>query len=137
MKFSERLKALLAKLDNAQISWAEALKTAEELAKDIDAEDKAHEGTSMSAACYGIYRILEAFIAEDQTADGKLEALATDVTALYEDDFSAPMLWQDKPELMKGLRQHVRKMVHTFGLSDWKNIPERVEEYAVKHMAKY
>jgi len=137
MKFSERLKVLLQKLDNSQLSWAEVLKSAEELAKDIDAESKAHEGTSMSAACHGIYRILETFVADDHSADGKLEALATEVTALYQDDTTAPTLWQDKPELMKGLRQQVRKLVHAFGLSDWKNIPDRVEEHAVKHMAKY
>jgi len=137
MKFSERLKVLLQKLDNSQLSWAQALKTAEELAKDIDAEDKAHEGTNMSAACHGVYRILEAFLSDDQSAGDALEALAINVTALYEDDASAPILWQDKPELMKGLRQQVRKLVHAFGLNDWKDIPDRVEEHAVKHMAKY
>lgn len=136
MKFSERLKALLLKLDNSQISWAEALKTAEEIAKDIDAEDKAHEGTDMSAACHGIYRILETFLSDSQTASDALKALAADITALYKDDATAPARWQDKPELMKGLRQQVRKLAHGFGLTNLKDIPDRVENYTVKHMAK-
>ena len=45
-KFSERLRELLEKLDGAQLSWADKLKMAEELAKDLEAEAKAHEGTA-------------------------------------------------------------------------------------------
>ncbi|WP_417430954.1 type I restriction endonuclease subunit R [Kiloniella sp.] len=135
-KFSDRLLALLEKLDGSQISWGDKLKMAEELAKDIDAESSAHENTGMSENTYGIYKILEALKSDDQIEVYSLENLASEVTGLYEDEGTAPTLWQDKPELRKGLRQQVRKKAHGFGLTDWKQVPERVEEFAVKHMSK-
>ena len=47
-KFSDRLRELLKKLDSAQLSSADKLRMLEELAKDLDAEAKAHEGTGLS-----------------------------------------------------------------------------------------
>lgn len=136
-KFSDRLRELLQKLDGSQLSWADKMKMAEELAKDIDAESNAHEGTDLSKNAHGIYRILETFL-PDGHADGQsVLDLAGHVTGLYENDGSAPILWQDKSELKKGLRQQVRKQAHSFGLENWKEIPDKVEEFAVKHMSKY
>lgn len=133
-KFSERLKALLKKMDDAQISWAEKLKAAEELAKDIQAEETAHEGTGLSQTAFGILAVLNAF--EPQGGDTQLEALATAIEALYADDESAPPLWQEKGELRKGLRQKVRQLSHGLGFSDVIALSEQVEEFALKHLAK-
>jgi hypothetical protein len=64
-KFSDRLRELLEKLDGDQMSQADKLKMAEELAKDLDAEAKAHEGSGLSEGAYGILQVLRAFDAGD------------------------------------------------------------------------
>lgn len=130
-KFSDRLRELLEKLDEAQLSWADKLKIAEELAKDLKSEDDAHKGTGLSAGAYGILKVLYAF-----GADGGAEDLAIRIENLYTDDATAPPGWQDKPELRKGLRQKVRGMAHEFKLTDLKAIPEQVEDFALKHFVK-
>jgi type I restriction enzyme R subunit len=130
-KFSERLRELLEKLDGAQLSWADKLKMAEELAKDLDAEAKVHEGTGLSAGAYGILQVLKAF-----GADGGAEHLAIRIEGLYTDDATAPPRWQEKDGLRRTLRQQVRGMAHEFGLKDLKAIPEHVEEFALKHFPK-
>lgn len=68
-KFSERLRELLEKLDNAQLSWADKLKLAEDLAHDLEAEAKAHEGTGLSAGAYGLLQVLRSFDAGDGAAE--------------------------------------------------------------------
>jgi type I restriction enzyme R subunit len=130
-KFSERLRELLEKLDNAQFSWAEKLKMAEGLAKDLDAEAKAHEGTGLSPGAYGILQVLRSF--DDR--DGA-EALAIRIADLYSDDRTAPPGWHEKDGLRKSLRQQVRAMAHGFGLGSLKEISEQVEEFAIKHFAR-
>jgi type I restriction enzyme R subunit len=130
-KFSERLRELLEKLDGAQLSWADKLKIAEELAKDLDAEAKAHEGTGLSAGAYGILQVLKAF-----GADGEAEDLAIRIEGLYTNDATAPPRWQEKDGLRRTLRQQVRGMAHEYGLKDLKAVPEHVEEFALKHFAK-
>lgn len=130
-KFSDRLKELLDKLDGAQLSWADKLKMAEELAKDLEAEAKAHEGTGLSAGSYGILQVLRAF-----GADAGAENLAIRIEGLYTDDATAPPRWQEKDGLRKTLRQQVRGMVYEFGMKDLKAVPEQVEEFALKHFVK-
>jgi type I restriction enzyme, R subunit len=130
-KFSDRLRELLEKLDGAQLTWADKLKIAEELAKDLDSEAKAHEGTGLSAGAYGILQVLKAF-----GADGGAEALATRIEGLYTNDATAPPRWQEKDGLRRTLRQQVRGMAHELGLKDLKAVPEHVEAFALKHFAK-
>jgi type I restriction enzyme R subunit len=130
-KFSDRLKELLDKLDGAQLSWADKLKMAEELAKDLETEAEAHEGTGLSAGSYGILQVLRAF-----GADAGAEDLAIRIEVLYSDDATAPPRWQEKEGLRRTLRQQVRGMAHEFGLKDLKAVPEHVEEFALKHFAK-
>lgn len=133
-KFSDRLKELLRKLDDAQISWADKLKAAEELAKDLQAEETAHEGTGLSKNAFGILSVLHAFQPQQDGED--LESLATAIENLYAGNVTAPLLWQEKGELRKGLRQEVRKLSHGVGFSDVIALSEQVEEFALKHMAK-
>ncbi|MGO4527267.1 type I restriction endonuclease subunit R [Microvirga sp. 2MCAF35] len=130
-KFSDRLRELLEKLDGAQLTWADKLKIAEELAKDLDAEAKAHEGTGLSVGAYGILQVLKAF-----GANGEAENLAIRIEGLYTNDATAPPRWQEKDGLRRTLRQQVRSMAHEYGLKDLKAVPEHVEEFALKHFAK-
>ncbi|MDV4180211.1 type I restriction endonuclease subunit R [Rhizobium brockwellii] len=130
-KFSERLRQLLEKLESAQLSWADKLKAAEELAKDISAEDEAHADAGLSAGAYGILQILNGF---GTGVDG--EDLAIRLEGLYTDPMTAPAGWWEKDGLRKNLRQQVRAMAHQAGLSNLKEIPEEIEAYALKHFSR-
>ncbi len=99
-KFSERLRELLERLDEAQLSWADKLKMAEGLAKDLDAEGRAHEGTGLSSGAFGVLQVLRAFEAGEGAED-----LAIRIEGLYRDDATAPPFWQEKDGLRKSLRQ--------------------------------
>jgi type I restriction enzyme, R subunit len=127
-KFSERLRQLLEKMENAQISWAEKLRANEELAKEIAAEDAAHIHAGLSKGAHGILEILKQFGADDNRKD-----LATRMEALYTDPTTAPAGWWEKDGMRKGLRQQVRSLAHEAGLQGFKDIPEQVEGYALKH----
>jgi type I restriction enzyme R subunit len=129
-KFSERLRQLLEKLESAQLSWSEKLKAAEELAKDITAEDAAHVEAGLSPGAYGILQILNGF-----TSGPEGEALAIRLEGLYTDPVTAPSGWWQKDGLRKSLRQQVRSMAHLAGLTQLREIPEEVEAYALKHFA--
>lgn len=130
-KFSERLRELLEKLEDAQLSWVEKLAAAEKLAKDIKAEDEAHHGTGMSAGAYGVLQILRTFGAIEGA-----ESLASQIELLYTDKETAPANWSQKSELRKALRQRVREMAHEHGLSNLMDIPVAVEEFALKHFVE-
>lgn len=129
-KFSERLRQLLEKLESAQLSWSEKLKAAEELAKDITAEDAAHVEAGLSPGAYGILQILNGF-----TSGPEGEDLAIQLEGLYTDPVTAPSGWWQKDGLRKSLRQQVRSMAHLAGLTQLREIPEEVEAYALKHFA--
>lgn len=131
-KFSQRLKELLEKMDGAQLSWADKLRMAEELAKDLEAEANAHEDTGMSQEAYGIMKILEAYQPDDMTPD-KLAEIAVAVESIYED---TPPMWHEKTELRKNLRQLVRQKLHEAEFGNLKLVSEDVEEFALKAFAK-
>jgi type I restriction enzyme R subunit len=130
-KFSERLRQLLEKLENAQLTWSEKLKAAEGLAKDITAEDAAHVEAGLSPGAYGILQILNGFNSGPEGED-----LAIRLEGLYTDPVTAPAGWWQKDGLRKSLRQQVRSMAHLAGLTQLKEIPEEVEAFALKHFAE-
>ena len=131
-KFSQRLIELLEKMDGAQLSWADKLRMAEELAKDLEAEAKAHEDTDMSPEAYGIMKVLETYQPEDMTPD-KLAEIAVAVERKYED---TPPMWHEKTELRKNLRQQVRQKLHEASFGNLKLVSEEIEEFALKAFAK-
>lgn len=131
-KFSQRLKELLEKMDDAQLSWADKLRMAEDLAKDLEAEAKAHEATDMSQEAYGIMKALETYQPEEMTPDGLAE-IAIAVEGIYED---TPPMWHEKTELRKNLRQQVRQRLHEAKFGNLKLVSEEVEEFALKAFAK-
>lgn len=130
-KFSERLRELLERLDRGQETWAEILKAAEEMAKDLRDEETAHEGSGLSQGAYGILQVLRSFGCDDAAAP-----LATQIADLYGSDLTAPPLWQEKEGLRKALRQEVRKLAHACGLANLMEVAEQVEAFALKHFAK-
>jgi type I restriction enzyme R subunit len=130
-KFSERLRQLLERLESAQLSWADKLKAAEELAKDITTEDEAHVEAGLSPGAYGLLQILTSFGAGTED-----ENLAIQLEGLYTSPETAPNGWWEKDGLRKSLRQQVRSMAHLAGLTQLKEIPDQVEAYALKHFAR-
>jgi len=130
-KFSERLRQLLEKLESAQLTWAEKLKAAEELAKDIAAEEAAHAEAGLSPNAYGIMQILDSFGSGSESRQ-----LAIRLEELYTNPATAPAGWWEKDGLRKSLRQQVRSMAYLAGLTKLKEIPEEVEAYALKHLAR-
>lgn len=130
-KFSDRLRELLERLDDAQLSWADKLKIAEALATEIDAESKAHEGSGLSPRAYGLLQVLRSF-----EVNGGAEDLAVRIAALYSDGATAPPGWWEKDGLRKSLRQQVRAMAHAAGIGSLKEASEQVEDFALKHFAR-
>jgi type I restriction enzyme R subunit len=62
-----------------------------------------------------------------------LEKAAQAIDKLYSSNETAPPGWHLKEQLRKGLRQQVRGLVFKLGLKNWKEIPSKVDEYALKH----
>lgn len=132
-RFSDRVIAIIERFEQGQIDALEALTEYEAVAKELEAEDAAHEGTGLGREAYGILRILEAFTERDDVA---AEEVAGAIHALYYNDTSAPILWQEKDQLKKKLRSQVRSIVLKAGFENWKEIPQRIEEYALKNYVK-
>ena len=117
------------------------------------AEDEAHKGTGLSERAFGVSAILANFKAPTTEVsepkppaygggegNGGLTAIqraALAIDALYASDKTAPMHWQEKTQLKKGLRGKVRRMVKDLDLEGWaKQVPQAVEHYAVIHYSK-
>ena len=66
-----------------------------------------------------------------------IQQIALAIDDLYVSDETAPMHWQEKTQLKKGLRGQVRRLVKDLDLEDWaKKVPQAVEQYAVIHYSK-
>ena len=55
---------LTKRLEAGQTTIALFLKEMEQVAKDLEAENKAHEGSGLDARAYGLFKILETFLQE-------------------------------------------------------------------------
>jgi type I restriction enzyme R subunit len=69
---------------------------------------------------------------DQRTGLSALEQLAVEIDAVYASNETAPVGWHLKEQLRKELRQQVRALVFPARLQDWKEIPARVEEYALR-----
>ena len=134
-KFSDKLKELIDRMDDSQYSWAEKLKAAEQFARELDAEAKAHEGTGMSFEAHALLKVIESVSKGTASVEAQ-RSLAQKVEQLYRDETIAPKLWQTKESVRKELRQHVRKTAHTLGFQQLKELPVELEEMALKLFAK-
>lgn len=134
-KFSEKLKELIERMDDQQLSWADKLKAAEEYSKELDAEGKAFEGKGMTFEGHALLKVIEAIEGDTVDADAQRE-LAETAEQLYSDIELAPKLWHAKEGLRKELRQRVRKAAHQLGFKSLKQLPIEIEEIAIKHFAR-
>lgn len=134
-KFSEKLRELIEKLDDTQLSWSDKLRAAEDYARELDAEADAHKGTGLSPAAHAILRVIESVAGANQEAED-CKALAEQVEAIYTDDKQAPKLWHTKDGLRKDLRQRVRKAAHGLGFKELKVLPIEIEDIAIKHFSR-
>lgn len=151
-KFSDRIKELIKRFNAGMLDAEETLDATEALAKEILAEDQAHEGTGLNKRAFGVYAILENFQAPlspriDSSSQGGDEGGESGLTAiqqaamaideLYGSDDTTPLHWQEKTQLKKDLRAQVRRLVKDLGLDGWqKQVPQAVEQYAVIHYRK-
>jgi type I restriction enzyme R subunit len=154
--FSERVREVIERFQRGQLGIAELLAEQEKLMREFMAEESAHESSKLSEKAYGIYRILEAFkpttppatvaaqdaagysatVVGDARGLSGLERVAEQIHEVYASDASAPVGWHQKDTLKKELRGKVRRIVHPLGFPDWKSIPARVEEFALRHYIK-
>ncbi len=151
-KFSDRVKELIKRFNAGMLDAEETLDATEALAKEIRAEDKAHEGTGLDKRAFGIHAILESFQAPlsprpDLSSQGgqgggesgltAIQRAAVAIDGLYGSDDTAPLHWQEKTQLKKDLRAQVRRSVKDLGLDGWqKEVPQAVEHYTVIHYSK-
>lgn len=153
-KFSDRVLEVIRRFEEGQLAAAEALKEFEQIAKDLEAEDRAHESSGLNERAYGVLKILQSLVSMDGGSPGDrkvaedqrpysgegggppLTDLAHEIDALYASDDSAPAGWHLKSQLRKGLRQEVRHRSHQAGLEDVKEVANRIEEYALRHYVK-
>ena len=154
-KFSDRIKELIKQFNAGLFDAEEILDATEALAKEVLAEDEAHKGTGLNERAFGVNAILENFKAletavgepnrppyEDGENDHEprltaIQQAALAIDALYASDETAPLHWQEKTQLKKGLRGKVRRLVKDLDLDGWaKQVPVAVEQYAVIHYSK-
>lgn len=136
-KFSEKLKELIERMDDSQLSWGDKLKAAQEFAKELEAEANAHEGSGLSYEAHALLKVVESVIGDVASKEAQ-EALAEQAAALYMDETLAPKLWQAKDGVKKDLRQRVRKAALGLGYNSKQVIAlsVEIEEMALKLFAK-
>ena len=134
-KFSEMVEEAIQKFDQGLLASKEMLNHMHEISKGVNDESNAYKASGLDPRAYGIYKILEALNTDNPLTQKNLEELAEVVHEVYEDDDTAPVGWHFKEELKKSLRKQVRRIIKPAGL-DWKVVPPRVEEYALKNYIK-
>jgi type I restriction enzyme R subunit len=153
-KFSERVLEVIRRFEAGQLAAAEALKAFEEITRDLQDEERAHESSGLNERAYGVLKILESLawpdgasptvdrVAESRPSyahgsnDDRLTTLAHEIDTLYANDGSAPAGWHLKEQLRRELRQQVRHRSHQAGIQEVKEVAARVEEYALRHYVK-
>lgn len=78
-KFSERVLEVIRRLEAGQLAMAEALADFEQIAKDLEAEGRAHERSGLGERAYGVLKILQSLVLGDGDGDG--DAAAAGVVA--------------------------------------------------------
>jgi type I restriction enzyme R subunit len=157
-KFSELVEAAIKKYEENIKSAAELLADLEKIARDLETEDSAYQKTGLSERAYDIFKILLGFKSQAAVAGAKESAsnqapedvdedvtektritmidLSKNIEAIYASDEFAPPGWQHKEQLRKELRRKVRELVHPAHIRNWKEVPEKVEEYALRRFIK-
>ena len=134
--FSQRVLELIRRFEAGQLGAAELLKEMERVARDLQEEENAYRNSGLNERAYGVYKILSAFGVAGEAGEAPLKELASRIDEVYGSDETAPVGWHLKEQLRKDLRGMVRRIVHPAGLQDWKAVPTRVEEFALKSYIK-
>lgn len=145
-RFSERLRELIESFQLGLFDTVKKVEALEALARDIQTEDEAHKGSRLDEGAYGVWSILQKHLG-DEVGYGEsvaevtrtitdLEDLAEKIAAVYVSDELAPVRWQEKAQICKGLRSQVRHILLEARVKGWDGIPERVEKFAREHFAK-
>ena len=136
-KFSEKLKELIERMNDNQYSWADKLKAAEQFAKELEAEVKAHEGTGMSFEVHALLKVIEAVSGNSASKDAQ-QSLAERAEQLYTDETLAPKRWQTKDGVKRKLRSSIRTVAHELGFKQeqLKKLSFEIGKIALKLFAK-
>ena len=132
--FSERVMDVLKRFQQGQLDAANTLKAYENIANELNAEEQSYKDSGLDQRAFGLLKLLESF---NKDSLSNIQQLTKDIDALYASDQTAPRGWQAREQLRKELRQQVRMKAHEAKVSDFKELPTPVEEYALKHYAKY
>lgn len=133
-KFSERLRELIEKLEDTQLSWSDKLRAAEDYARELETEADAYKESGLSPAAYAVFRVIEVVTRNDHDS-AACKSLAEQVEAIYASNALAPKLWHTKESVRKDLRQRVRKVAHARGFKKLKSLSLEIEDVAIKHFA--
>ncbi len=136
-KFSEKLRELIKKMDDTQLSWMDKLEEAKKYAQEIDAEKNAHEGSGLSKNAYAILMVVDNVNKnQNSNSENKHRELALQVERLYTYKMLTPTGWQGRESLRKKLRQKVREVAHNLGFTLLEKLPVEIEDIAIKQFAK-
>lgn len=148
-QFSELVLAAIERYQKGQDTAADLLKKMEQVTSDLMKENAAHSSSGLDPKAHDIYVILKSFgeitpklsvakepgneaeAGQDEAQMSKLKKLAAEIHLIYQE---ASSMWQEKEQLRKELRGKVRRLAKDAGVNGWKkDLPARIEEYALKH----
>jgi type I restriction enzyme R subunit len=151
-QFSELVLQAIERYQKGQDSASDLLKKMEKVTSDLKKENRAHTKSGLDPKTHDIYVILKSFseaspklsIAKnsdkkvgDNESDpklSKLKQIAADICLVYQEVSS---MWQDKEQLRRELRGKIRRLAKDVEINGWqKEIPTRIEEYAMKHLQR-
>ncbi|MES3036984.1 MAG: type I restriction endonuclease subunit R [Bdellovibrionota bacterium] len=154
-RFSEKVLEIIQKLEQGQVSEEAALKEMKSVSDEIEKEVKAYEKSGLSPTAYDILQILRAFryesdnekaekkdkMSDDSTSEREilnaLKEVAEKIEATYQSEEKAPPGFHLRAEMRKELRAAVRRILQPTKLKGWeKDLPFKIEEYALKHFIK-
>lgn len=128
-RFSERVLEIIRRFEAGQIAAADGLSDFEGLTGDIQAEQGAHAELGMDENAFSILRIMEAIVPD--TPHDALQAAAIAVGTVYADAAATQPAFAHMEDLLRSLRQQVRRILTEHGIGETKAIREKVEEFAV------
>ena len=151
-QFSELVLQAIERYQKGQDTATDLLKKMEKVASSLMKENAAHTKSGLDPKAHDIFIILKAFsdkapnlslVKDPESKDGdndndsefsKLQQIAADICLVYQE---ASSMWQDKEQLRKELRGKVRRLAKDTEINGWqKEIPTRIEEYAMKHFQR-
>lgn len=154
-RFSEKVLEIIQRLEQGQVTDETALKEMKSVSDEMETETRAYEKSGLTPGAYDILQILRAFRYESEATDSSeqtkqtqetseqreiqnaLKVVASKIEEIYQSDEKAPPGFHLRSELRKDLRATVRRILQPTKLKGWeKELPFKIEEYALKHFIK-